>query len=299
MERLKIGMIGLDTSHCPAFAKLLSEEENPHYVEGGRVVAAFPGGSEQFSLSRNRVAQYTTQMRDEFGVEILDSIEAVAERCDAILLESVDGRQHLEQFKVLAKYGKPVFIDKPLTCSTEEARQIFELSAKTNTPVFSASSLRYASGVAELGDGEKVHGCEAFGPMAILDDFPGVFWYGIHSADVLFSKMGTGCKEVTVTRTEQADVIAGVWEDGRIGTLYGFRFPGVNSFGATVFTEKGVRQGVALGTPPWYASLLKEILQFFRTGISPIAEEEMLEIIALLEAANISRETGETVTLPR
>ena len=160
----------------------------------------------------------------------------------------MDGRQHLEQFKVLAIMASPSSSIN-LDLLTEEARQIFELSAKTNTPVFSASSLRYASGVADLGDGEKVHGCEAFGPMAILDDFPGVFWYGIHSADVLFSKMGTGCKEVTVTRTEQADVIAGVWEDGRIGTLYGFRFPGVNSFGATVFTEKDA-QGVALGTLP-------------------------------------------------
>lgn len=297
MERLKIGMIGLDTSHCPAFTKLLSEEDNPHYVEGGRVVAAFPGGSENFSLSRNRVAQYTEQMRDEFNVEILDSIEAVAERCDAILLESVDGRQHLEQFKVLAKYGKPVFIDKPLTTSTVEAKEIFELSEKTNTPVFSASSLRYASGVAELGAGEHVLGCEAFGPMAILDDFPGLFWYGIHSAEVLFSKMGTDCKEVTVTRTEQADVVTGVWKDGRVGTLYGYRFQGMNGFGATVFTDKGVHQGVALGTPPWYALLLKEILKFFRTGISPIANEETLEIIAFLEAANTSRETGEAVTL--
>lgn len=297
MERLKIGMVGLDTSHCPAFAKLLSDEENPHYVEGGRVVAAFPGGSEEFANSRNRVEQFTAQMRDEFNVEILDSIDAVAERCDAILLESVDGRQHLEQFKVLAQYGKPVFIDKPLTTDTAEAEEIFAISEETNTPVFSASSLRYASGITELGADEKVLGCEAFGPMAILDDFPGLFWYGIHSAEVLFSKMGTGCKQVTVTRTEQMDAVTGVWEDGRIGTLYGFRIPGVNSFGATVFTDKGVHQGIALGTPPWYALLLKEILEFFRTGVSPIAKEETLEIIAFLEAANTSRETGETVTL--
>lgn len=297
MERLKIGMIGLDTSHCPAFAKLLSEEENPHYVEGGRVVAAFPGGSQAFANSRNRVDQFTAQMRDEFNVEILESIDAVAEQCDAILLESVDGRQHLEQFKVLAKYGKPVFIDKPLTTDTAEAKELLAISEQTNTPVFSASSLRYASGVAELGEGEQVLGCEAFGPMAILDDFPGLFWYGIHSAEVLYSKMGTGCKEVSVTRTEQVDMVTGVWEDGRIGTLYGYRFPGMGAFGATVYAGKSVQQGIASSTPPWYAALLKEILQFFRTGESPIDPRETLEIIAFLEAANTSRETGEPVPL--
>lgn len=297
METLKIGMIGLDTSHCPAFTKLLHEKDNPHYVEGGQVVAAYPGGSQEFANSRNRVEQITAQMRDELKVPIYDSIEAVAERSDAILLESVDGRQHLEQFKILAKYGKPVFIDKPLTCSIAEAKELFEIAEKTNTPVFSSSSLRYANGVAELGGDDPVHGCIAFGPMAILEDFPGLFWYGIHSAEVLFSKMGTGCKEVSVSRTETADVVTGIWADGRVGSLYGFRVQGLSAFGATVFAGKSVQQGIASTTPPWYSLLLKEIITFFRTGKAPIDKNETLEIIAFLEAANTARETGETVTL--
>jgi len=298
MELLHIGMIGLDTSHCPAFAKLLHDQGDPHHIAGARIVAAFPGGSEAFSNSRNRVAQFTAQMRDEFGVEILDSIEAVAERSDAILLESVDGRQHLEQFSKLAPYGKPVFIDKPLTCDTNEAKQIFALAEQYKTPVFSASSLRYAHGVAELGQGQQVAGCVAFGPMPILEDFPALFWYGIHTAEILFSKMGTGCREVTVARSEQADVVTGVWEDGRVGTLYGYRYAGFGDFGATVYAGKTVQQGIAQKTPPWYALLLKEVIRFFRTGKAPVDPAETLEIIAFLEAAGISRETGETVALP-
>lgn len=297
MKRLKIGMIGLDTSHCPAFAKLLLDTNNPHHVEGAEIVAAFPGGSEAFANSRNRVAQFTAQMRDEFNVEILDSIEAVAEKSDAIMLESVDGRQHLEQFAQLTPFGKPVFIDKPLTADVSEAKELFRLAEESKTPVFSCSSLRYANGISELGLGEETVGCEAFGPMAILDDFPGLFWYGIHSAEVLFSKMGTGCREVSVNRTDNVDMVTGVWEDGRIGTLYGHRFPGVNTFGATVYTNKSVQQGIAQGAPPWYALLLKEILPFFKTGQSPIDPKETLEIIAFLEAANTSRETGEVVAL--
>lgn len=297
MKQLKLGMIGLDTSHCPAFAKLLLDKDDPHHVEGATIVAAYPGGSDAFANSRNRVDQYTAQMRDEFNVEILDSIEAVAERSDAILLESVDGRQHLEQFAKLAPFGKPVFIDKPLTTDTEEAKELFRLAEVHDSPVFSASSLRYAHGIRELGEGEEVLGCEAFGPMAILDDFPGLFWYGIHSAEILFSKMGTGCVEVSVTRNEQVDMVTGIWKDGRVGTLYGHRFPGMNAFGATVYAGKTVQQGIAQAAPPWYALLLQEILPFFRTRQSPIDPQETLEIIAFLEAANTSRDTGEPVSL--
>ena len=41
------------------------------------------------------------------GIEIVDSIPALLEKCDVVLLESVDGRPHFSQFKQLA-VGKPV-----------------------------------------------------------------------------------------------------------------------------------------------------------------------------------------------
>lgn len=296
MVPLKIGMIGLDTSHCPAFARLLHDKDNPHHIPGAVIATAYPGGSEAFANSRNRVEQLTAQMRDEFNVEILDSIEAVAERSDAIMLESVDGRQHLEQFAKIAPYGKPVFIDKPLTTSVAEAREILRLSKEYDAPVFSASAIRYAQGIAELAAGEEAQGCVAYGPMPILDDFPGFFWYGIHTADVIYSKMGRGCQTVSVTQTDDVDVVTGIWQDGRVATMYGYRFGG-SSFGATVFAGKKVHQGIAQTDPPYYAMLLREIIPFLRTGEAPIAPEETLEIIAFLEAANKSRETGEPVKL--
>src|SRR5690606_36696536 len=115
VSELKIGMVGLDTSHCPSFTKLLNNTDDPHHVPGGRVHIAYLGGSKDLPVSYERVDGFTAQLRHEFGIEIVDTIEEVAERSDAILLESVDGRMHLEEFRKLAPYGKPVFIDKPLT----------------------------------------------------------------------------------------------------------------------------------------------------------------------------------------
>ncbi len=197
MSTIKVGMVGLDTSHCPAFAKLLNNPEVTGYVPGCQVVRAFPGGSELFSSSINRVEGFTKQFKDEFGIEIAGSLEELADGMDAFMLESVDGRQHLEQFKVLAEYGKPVFIDKPLACCYDDAVEIFKIAREKNVPVMTSSSLRYAMGIADaLEADERVQACHAFGPMSILEDYRDYFWYGIHSAEVLFSLMGTGCKEV-------------------------------------------------------------------------------------------------------
>ncbi|MCK4982553.1 MAG: Gfo/Idh/MocA family oxidoreductase [Victivallaceae bacterium] len=290
MDSLKIGMIGLDTSHCPAFVKLLNDATNEFHVPGAKVVKAFPGGSELFSSSISRVEGFTNELK-ELGVEICNSIEATAEGMDAFLLESVDGRQHLEQFKILAQYGKPVFIDKPFACCFEDAKAIVELAKEKNVPVMTASAIRYAKGIDVLRDASKVEACEAFGPMALLDDYRDYFWYGIHSAETLYSFMGTGCKQVQTTSTDTIDVIVGIWTDGRIGTLRGNRV-GANGFGCMLTTEGATKFALVSPEVPYYALMLKKMLPFFQTGVSDIPVEESLEIIAFLEAASQSRTQG-------
>ncbi|MCF6174264.1 MAG: Gfo/Idh/MocA family oxidoreductase [Victivallaceae bacterium] len=298
-KTLKIGMVGLDTSHCEAFTKLLNDENNEHHVAGAKVVKAFPGGSQLFSNSHNRVGQITENMQ-ELDIEIVDSLEAVGVNVDAIMLESVDGRQHLEQFKALVKFGKPIFIDKPFTCSYPEAKSIADLAAEYNVPVMTASAIRYAAGLSELNKaGSKIHTCDTFGPMAILDDYPGYFWYGIHTVEMLYSFMGAGCVELKVETSENLDITIAKWNDGRVATLRGARFDGGGyNFGCTVSTDQAVEFSLAESVPPYYACLLEKIVPFFQTGKSPIVIEESLETIAFIDAMNESyNNNGKTVKL--
>jgi len=290
---IKVGMVGLDTSHCPAFTGMLNDASNPYHVPGAQVVGAFPGGSELFSNSRSRVEGFTTQLRDEFGVQMYDSIPALVADVDAILLESVDGRQHLEQFKELA-VGKPVYIDKPFATTSSEAVEMACIAQHSGTPIMSCSSLRYAAGIVDLSPGGDVLSCEAFGPAALLDDYPGLFWYGIHSAEMLFSFMGTGCQTARCIAYPEVDVVVGEWDDGRIGILKGTRM-GKGQFGCVVHTTEGNACSMALSTPPYYYGLMKKVVEFFKTRTSPIQTEETIEIVAFLEAADASRAQGGAV----
>jgi hypothetical protein len=284
-------MVGLDTSHCVAFTAILNDEAHEYHIPGAQVVAAYPGGSELFSKSRDRVQRYTEELRDRHGIQMVKNIRKLAESMDAILLESVDGRQHLEQFRQLA-IGKPVYIDKPLTTSTVEARALIQVARDTSTPIMSGSSLRYAAGIADLigTEGQGVS-CEAFGRASLLEDYPGLFWYGIHSAEMLFAHMGTGCSAVRNISYDDMDVIVGEWPDGRLGIVRGTRF-GKGTFGCVVHTGAGAKCAIAQSTPPYYYLLLQEVAEFFRTGVSPIDTQETLDIIAFLEAADLSRTRG-------
>lgn len=213
---LKIGMIGLDTSHCELFADLLNNPEHPFHVPGGRLTIAYPGGSDDFELSRSRVDTYTKQLRDAFGVQIVESMERVTEEADAILLTSVDGRVHQEQFARIAPYQKPVFIDKPFAVSTEEARAIAETAAKWQVPMFSCSSLRYAEplvqALKETGGGAII-GADCSGPMPVEPPLPPLFWYGIHTVEALYAIMGKDCVSVSVRMNKDHEVIVGEWRD--------------------------------------------------------------------------------------
>jgi hypothetical protein len=286
---LRAGIIGLDTSHVLAFTRILNDPNAAEDVSGCRVVAAYPKGSSDIPSSVSRVPGYTKQMQD-LGVEIVDSIEQLMQRVDVVLLESNDGRPHLEQVMPVLKAGKPVFIDKPIAGSLTDALAIFEAARQRNVPVFSSSSLRYTEGAQALRNGKvgKILGCEAYSPCSLEKSHPDFFWYGIHGVETLFTVMGPGCETVTRVSTAGTDVAVGVWKDGRVGTYRGIR-QGKGDYGGTVFGEKGNEQ---IGGYGGYRPLLVEIVKFFRTGVAPVAPEETLEIYAFMEAADESKRQG-------
>ncbi len=290
MSTLKIGIVGLDTSHAPAFARLLNDAKNEFHVPGCQVVKAFPGGSKAFSMSMSRVGQFTEELRS-LGVEIVDSIEALA-GLDAYFLESVDGNQHLEQFKILAEFGKPVFIDKPLACNYDDARAIVDYAREKQLPIMTASAIRYANGIeGALPEGAKVYAADAFGPMEFFPDYRDYFWYGIHSAELLFSFMGSGCESVQTFSTPVVDAVVGLWQDGRIGKLSGNRVKALN-FGCTLTTDKGHIAALVATDVPFYAKLMRKVVPFFQSSVPAIPIEESLQIIAFLEAVSRSRAAG-------
>lgn len=291
MAEMKVGVIGLDTSHVTAFADLLNDAKNEFHVPGIRIVKAVPGGSQKFALSRDRIAGFTEEYSKR-GIEIVNNIEQLA-GLDAFFLESVDGDQHLEQFKILAEFGKPVFIDKPLACNYADAKAIVKLAESKHIPIFSSSSIPYCYGIFDMLKPEdtKVYACQAFGPMELLSDYRDYFWYGIHSVAVMYRFLGAGCQSVRVIGTANADLLLGEWADGKFGSILGNRNQ-VYNFGATVTTDKAQRHGINLDTVPAYAMLLRQIEPFFKTGKSPLTNAEMLEPIAFLEAASRSRLAG-------
>lgn len=286
----RVGIIGLDTSHAPAFARTLNDRNAPaaDYL-GFRVVAAYPEGSRDIASAVSRVPGYVNDMR-EMGVEIIDSIPALLKKVDAVLLESNDGRVHLEQALAVIAAGKPVFIDKPMAASLADVVAIFEAAEAKKVPVFSASSLRWIPRALELRGGAQgaVEGADAFSWSSLEPTHPDLYWYGIHGVEILYTVMGTGCRSVARYRTEDTEFCVGAWEGGRIGTFRGLR-TSEHSYGGTVFAEKKIEY---LPMVSGYDPLVKAIARFFADGRPPVSPDETIEIYAFMSAADRSKAQG-------
>ena len=289
----RVGVIGLDTSHSEVFTRMINTG-GPE-MRGYKVVAAYPHGSADIPSALEMKPDIIRAVK-ALGVEIVESIDELLEKVDVVLLESNDGRPHLEQALPVFKAGKAVFIDKPIAADYAGAKAIFREAAAYNVPVFSSSALRFDAHVQKVVSGSvgAVTGADVRTPAGIDPHHLDLAWYGIHGVEMLFTVMGTGCKQVTRTYQDGTDLVVGVWGDGRIGTVRGIR-KGAADIAGTAFGEKGI---APLGPFATYQPLVKQIVDFFETGQPPVSAAETLEIFAFMHAADISkRKKGKAVKL--
>jgi hypothetical protein len=283
---IRIGIIGFDTSHAIEFTKRINHVDisEDQWVYGAKVTVGYPGGPSNFA-DENIIAQ-RTQLLKEFGVKIVDSAEEIIGEVDAVMLEQQEGELHFKSAKPFIENRIPLFIDKPFTCSVADAKKIFELAYSYETPVFSASSLRYALEIQSLKsrrDLGEVLGAETYSPAILHPKNPGLFNYGIHGVEMLYAIMGVGCETVRCFHKDDWDVVVGIWRDKRIGVFRGMR-KGPHSYGFTAFYENSIVSS-SIDTRYIYRELLKKVIEMFQTRKMPIDPEETIEIIAFLEAS--------------
>ncbi|MFO0946345.1 MAG: Gfo/Idh/MocA family oxidoreductase [Planctomycetota bacterium] len=281
----RIGVIDFDTSHVFQFVSRLNHVgiAEDQWVEGATVVVGCPGKSEIYP---QRIPEETEKIK-KLGLELVSSPEDMLKYdLDAVFIESNSGLQHLERAEFFLKHKLPLFVDKPFTCSSRDAERIFELADQAGVPVFSSSSLRYAPEVVAFKASNTANsptlGCMTWGPASLDPKNPGLYHYGIHAVEMLFTIMGAGCESLSCTTTPQVDLVTGTWSGGRVASVRGIR-PS-SDYGFVSFVD-GASKLQHVGTGNIYRELLKAIVGMLQTGKSPVPPQETLEIVRFIELA--------------
>ncbi len=286
---IRLGIVDFDTSHAVEFTKRLNHIDiaEDQWVDGAKVVAGVPGTS---LIAPETIPKNTADLK-KYGIEILDKPSDLLGKIDAVLIESVDGGVHVDRALPFLERGVPTYVDKPFACSLADAEKLMEVAMRRHVPMMSSSSLRYAPEVvAARGGGAPsgaIVGVATHGPSPLHPTRnPGLFHYGIHPVEMLFTLMGAGCMRLSCQGGPDGEVVSGVWGDGRVGTVRGIR-KGRADYGFTVFGEKAVLTQ-PVSTKYIYRELLKAIVKMFETKEVPIDPRETLEVVAFIEAAKTS-----------
>lgn len=297
----RVGIIGLDTSQVTMIISHINNIKGPGYdvvqpewdssFEGFKVTAAYPYGSRNIESSVKQIPFYIEKMKEN-GIEVVDSIDSLLKKVDAVMLMTFDGHPRLDQALQVMKAGKPLFINKPFASSLKEVIAIMEASKRYNAPIFSSSPTRYLKGAQAARNGEigDVLGADSYSGAPLEPTHTDFYWYGIHGIEILFTIMGKDCQTVQRKNTPNTDIVIGTWDNERLGTYRGIRkgkatHSGI-SYGSKEILPAGSFNDVG------HRPLVIEMLKFFRTGISPVSLEETLAIHVFMEAADESKRQG-------
>lgn len=299
----RIGIIGLDTSQVTMIISHINYIPGPGYdvvqplwdssFEGFRVTAAYPYGSKKIESSMKQIPFYIGKMKEN-GVELVESIQDLLSKVDAVMLMTFDGHPRVDQAMEVIKAGKPLFINKPFAASLKDVIKIMDEAKKRNCPIFSSSPTRYLKGAQAARNGSigDIMGADSYSGCPIEPSHPDFYWYGIHGIEILFTIMGKDCHTVQRKHTTNTDHVIGIWDNDRIGTYRGIRKGKV--------THSGVAYGLNEILPAGsfndvgHRPLVVDMLKFFKTGISPVSIEETLAIHVFMEAADESKRQGGT-----
>lgn len=280
----RLGAVGVDSSHLPEFTRRIHAR---HAAGKCRCLVTAFWTDGQHDMPAGDVDKWVSDTRD-LGAEAHDDLPRMLEQVDGVLVLSVNGALHLKHAAPSLRRGLPTYIDKPLTCDLNEARKIVTLAKEFGAPCYSASSLRFAGEIKETREAAlgKLVAIDAYGPGELHPLMPGVFFYGVHTIEMVDALWGPGVAAVSARHTEDRDTVHLRYHDGRAAMLRLER-AGSYDFGATVHGSGGVHS-FRVDFATVYDRLIEGMTDFFDHGRAPVKLDDILENIAVMEAANRS-----------
>lgn len=178
----KIAILGCENSHANAF---LDAVINKKIVEDVEFAGVYSDDTE--------AAQ---KLHDEFGVYAAQSYDEFVGKVDGIIITARHGDNHYKYAKPYIESGIPMFIDKPITCSEEDAKEFMEALKNHNIPVSGGSVCALSDYVQELKKAvaEQKYG-EILGgflraPMNTDNPYGGFYFYTQHLVQVTMEIFG-------------------------------------------------------------------------------------------------------------
>lgn len=284
---LRVGLLGVNTSHASAYARILNENKA---IPGARLEWVWGG-----HLREDQPDTATLAEKFDIGKVAGEPTEFLGET-DLVLVvdDTGGGANHVPLARPFVKAGVATFVDKPMAVDVGEARSLFEVAASSGTPVTSSSALRFAREIEE-----NRAELQAVGQLSsVVSVGPGEwYYYGVHAVEQLYAVAGGGVEWVQRTAFPDRDVAVLSYTDGPTAVVETLR-DAAYTFHLTAYGKDGLHAVRIADFGAFYTRQLAAAVEMARTGNPPISPAETLELLAVLRAGVLSAERdGARVTV--
>ncbi len=211
----KIVILGCENSHANSFLDFIRDEDKYKDVE---VVGIY---SDEYDAM--------LKLKDKYGVPIMNSYDEAVNKVDGVIVTARHGDNHFKYSKPYIESGVPLFIDKPITISANEALEFMRLCKMFSVRITGGSCCKHAEAVKEMKKAreENVFGETLSGvvraPVSLVNNYGGFYFYSQHLVEMILEIYGRYPKSVrafdkdknitVIFRYDNYDVI-GVFTDG-------------------------------------------------------------------------------------
>jgi len=270
---MRIGLIGIDSSHAEDFLRLLNAESR---YPGHRVTALCGPDPVRLATLAGASNLATTQN----PADLVGTI-------DTAIIGDRHGGLHRAHALPFIEAGLPVFIDKPLTCSVADAEAILSAARRSGSSIASASAVRWQPDVAALArEIERLGGpleVTTTGPYDPTSQYGGSFFYGIHAVELALQLAGSEIASVAVEAT--TNEVSARCRVGTTAVTVRLRRPTAGEdipFAANVVCAAG-RAHRTIGLDADYMShVLDRFIGMLETGQPPMSAAELLAPVHLM-----------------
>ena len=277
----RIAILGCENSHANAFLKFIREKEEFSDV---LVVGVY---------SDERVA--AEKLREQFGVPVMDSYEEAVGKIDGLIITARHGDNHYKYAKPYIDSGIPMFIDKPITVSEEEAIEFMRRLRDNGVRVSGGSSLKQDVYVRRLKqDAEEHVGGATIGglvraPYQSENAYGGFYFYAQHLVEMVCEIFGRFPLSVTVKQNgKQLHVLFHYGDYDCVGLFCDNNY----FYYASRMAESDVQSFVIPSTEDWFYAEFKEFYGILSGEPQAIAYDEFIAPVYIMNAIQRSLSTG-------
>lgn len=276
----KAVILGCENSHANTFLNFIKEGNYPDI----QIIGVY---SDDTAAAE--------KLNKEFGVKVMQSYDEAVGIADGVIVTARHGDNHYKYAAPYIKSGVPMFIDKPVTVSEQEAVKFMRELKAEGAKITGGSCCKHADFIQKLkADHQSSKGGETLGgfvraPISLENDYGNLYFYSQHLVDMVLEIYGSYPQSVKAFKNGKKITVVFRYKDFDVTGLF---VDGNYIYAAARYFEKGIESGEADIGDSCFRTEFEEFYKLLNGGKQHQSYKDFIAPVFVINAIDRSLQSG-------